>query len=241
MTLRLSVCLLAVSLLATAAVADWDPGDPHKMHFPQLPDPQGWDVLAAAPRVLADDWRCSQTGPVTDVHFWGSWLSDEVAEIERIHISIHEDDPSPPYSRPGDLLWERDFYPGDWTERLDGTGAQGWYDPFNQTWNKPDHINFYQYNIVDIFDPFFQQEGTIYWLDISVSVKEEDDVIRQWGWKTSLNHYNDDAVWGTYPDPNWGELRDPITNESLDMAFVITPEPAGILMIMIGLLVIRRR
>jgi len=24
--------------------ADWDPGDGHKMHFPQLPDPEGWDV-----------------------------------------------------------------------------------------------------------------------------------------------------------------------------------------------------
>ncbi|MCJ7578787.1 MAG: hypothetical protein MUO91_10085, partial [candidate division Zixibacteria bacterium] len=45
----------------------------HKMHFPQLPDLEGWDVYAVYPKTLADDWKCSATGPVTDIHFWGSW------------------------------------------------------------------------------------------------------------------------------------------------------------------------
>ncbi len=30
--------------LALPALADWDPSDGHKMHYPQLPDPVGWDV-----------------------------------------------------------------------------------------------------------------------------------------------------------------------------------------------------
>ena len=49
-------------------------GEPveHKMHFPQLPDEDGWDVNATD-MCLADDWECSETGYVTDVHFWGSW------------------------------------------------------------------------------------------------------------------------------------------------------------------------
>ncbi len=33
-----------VLLIAPAAIADWDPGDGHKMHYPQMPDPNGWDV-----------------------------------------------------------------------------------------------------------------------------------------------------------------------------------------------------
>ena len=40
------------------------------------------------------------------------------------------------------------------------------------------------------------------------------------GWKTSLEHFRDDAVWGG-PD-NWNPLFDPITGETLDLAFVIT-------------------
>jgi hypothetical protein len=45
----------------------------HKMHFPQLPDLEGWDVYAVYPKTLADDWQCSETGEVLDIHFWGSW------------------------------------------------------------------------------------------------------------------------------------------------------------------------
>ena len=50
--------------------------------FPQLPDPKGWDV-AYSGCWLADDWRCSETGPVSDVHFWVSfsgWSFDYVPE-----------------------------------------------------------------------------------------------------------------------------------------------------------------
>lgn len=240
--MRVALCVAAAVLvpLASTAMADWNPGDPHKMHFPQLPDPNGWDVHATAPRVVADDWMCSETGPVSDIHFWGSWQEDEVADIANIHISIHADNPDPPYSRPGALLWERDFVPGQWTERLYGMGDQGWFDPKIPAYNKPDHEKFFQYNIVEIPDPFVQQQGTIYWLDISVTVASAGDVIRTWGWKTTQNHWNDDGVWGEYPSPEWGELRDPITQQSLDLAFVITPEPAALLMLALGL-VLRRR
>ena len=60
--------MAAIALLAVPAAADWEPGMPFKMHYPQLPDPMGWDVKFTDPIVLADDWRCTQTGPVDDVH-----------------------------------------------------------------------------------------------------------------------------------------------------------------------------
>lgn len=76
--------LACVALLAAPAIADWHPGDGHKMHFPQLPDENGWDVNASGGICLADDWMCSETGPVSDIHFWGSWkhgLEGRIANI----------------------------------------------------------------------------------------------------------------------------------------------------------------
>ncbi len=63
-----SICLLAV----VSVMASWVPGYAHKMHFPQLPDPQGWDIAFDAHRI-ADDWQCSESGLVTDIHLWVSY------------------------------------------------------------------------------------------------------------------------------------------------------------------------
>src|SRR5512137_3002215 len=82
MNTRTTVAVFAVlvMLVAVSARADWNVGDPYKMHYPQLPDlsPNGLDVKATAPKILADDFLCTQTGPITDVHIWGSWLYDRL-------------------------------------------------------------------------------------------------------------------------------------------------------------------
>ena len=148
----------------------WQPGDDHKMHFPQLPDEDGWDVWATNPVVLADDWTCSETGPVKDVHFWGSWYGDYVDEIEFFVLSIHEDipadPPSLPYSRPGITLWEYDVSDFVVTP-IDPPTMEGWYDPTTDEAFWDDHASYFQY---DVYLPeqmwFDQVEGTIYWLNI---------------------------------------------------------------------------
>ena len=228
----IAIVLAAVAATAGLAQADWVPGDGHKMHYPQLPDPFGWDVNATHPKVLADDWRCSQSGPVSDVHLWGSWKRGQEGQIRKIHLSIHDNVPetatSP--SMPGDLLWERDFGPDQFKMRDGGTGEQGWHDP-NLTgpdaWVRPDHNMFHQINIVNIDKPFPQERGKIYWLDVWVEL-EPSPVETMWGWKTSRSkQFMDDAVWaddfaGGFT--GWKELVGPDGN-SLDLAFVITPEP----------------
>lgn len=218
-------------MLAPAALADWNEGDDHKMHFPQLPDPTGWDVYATFPKVLADDWKCPESGPVSDIHLWGSWERDFESPIRAIHVSIHADDRSGDFSKPGELLWERNFFPGEFKYRPYGQGDQGWYNPNDGYYRLHDHFLYHQINITDIKEPFFQKAGNIYWLDVTVVPENEQ---ARWGWKTSRYHFEDDAVWGDFPEPKWQELRDPINGESLDLAFVITPEPQSLILLAVG-------
>ena len=255
--LKISITILL--LAGSTVLGDWNPNNTanpkestnHKMHHPQLPDPDGWDVRCTSPIALADDWQCSQAGPVSDIHIWGSWREDQPGVIAEVGVAIFDNIPAGvgglAYSRPGaTVLWERGFTPNQFSLRPYGTGLQGWYDPFLGTGGAfpDDHSFFHQINIENIDDPFFQEDGKTYWLGMMVTLESTD--VLEWGWKTSLNHWEDDAVWAEVIDgPNnldFKELRDPFTNESLDLAFVITPEPATVALLLIGgLTVLRRR
>ena len=239
----LMIAVMVVCVLPMAARADWDldPDNPDwKMHYPQLPDPEGWDVNFAFPNVLADDWRCTETGPVADVHFWFSSHQDVPFEVLSIQVRIYADVPA---ASPEELLWTRDFALGEFSIRYWGQGEQGYYDPVTGEFITGDHSSIYQANIIDIERPFFQEVDSIYWLGLSVTAEPEaggivDPIL---GWKTSQDHWNDAAVWDA--GGVWQPLADPITLEPLDLAFVITPEPATMGLLGAGLvgLVARRR
>ena len=215
------VCMLMIGT-TTIAVADWVPSDGHKMHFPQMPDPQGWDVNFHD-FFLADDWKCSETGPVTDIHFWISWRGDIVGTLPFIKIDIYSNNPSGPggYSQPLEPLWTRTFTPNQFIIAGPWTGDQGWFDPSQMFYILHDHQKFYQINIKNIEAPFIQQHGIIYWLVIQMPILYPIEV----GWKTTLNKYEDTAVWG-FPG-TWTPVINPIVGP-LDFAFVITggyPKP----------------
>jgi hypothetical protein len=236
-----------------------EPDYPHKMHYPQLPDPNGWDVFACyipptdpnpegIRKVLADDFLCTASGPITNITFWGSWFNDEFPEqdpfqgINNIHLSIHKDIPDPDgegpeYSKP-DLptLWEWDInpinLPNGWNVRItaEEPSVQGWYNPNTGEFFPDNHMQYFRYDItVPQDEAFVQTSNTIYWLDVSV-----ETTLGLWGWKTTTNHWNDDAVWADMPvvDTNqWKELYEPpLFEQSLDLAFIIDgpadePEP----------------
>jgi hypothetical protein len=226
-----SLALLAViGFVVAPALADWNPGDPYKMQFPQLPDPTGWDVNATFPNILADDWLCTETGPVSDIHLWVSTEGyDGPPPIEGIHLSIHANASGPAFSYPAGppALWSVDL-----------PVPEGWYDPATGQFNRPDHEVYYQVNVENLSSPFIQQAGTLYWLDVSwLTIPGSPPV----GWKTSLDHYQDAAVWGLFPTIDWQPMFDPETGAQLDMAFVITPEPAGLALLGLGLLLAWRR
>ncbi|MCD4727492.1 MAG: PEP-CTERM sorting domain-containing protein [Pirellulales bacterium] len=238
-----SLVVLAVvgtlMFLAAPAVADWDEGDMHKMHYPQLPDltNTGLDVKSMWPNSCADDWQCSQTGPVSDIHFWGSFKHD-VGQVNMFRLSIYKDIPDPDeqgplYSMPGAFCWSSgDLQAGAWRERIyaDNLPEQFW-DPKHPEEFTSDTV-CWQYNF-DFTDPFTQTKGEIYWLEVIAWTDAGE-----WGWKTAdpnlQPHFNDDAVWMD-DEWNWQELRYPDDHpyhpESIDLAFVITPEPGTLVLL----------
>ncbi|MDH4239213.1 MAG: hypothetical protein OEW48_06595 [Phycisphaerae bacterium] len=206
---------------------EWDLGDSHKMHYPQLPDPTGWDLDFTSINKSADDWRCTKSGPVTDIHFWYSWRGDIVGTIEAIKVEIYKNVPKDPgdptsYSHPGTLEWNQGFLPGQFTTRFWGKGDQGFMTA-GQTPITNDHKNIYQCNIVDILPPlFYQNVGEVYWLAITIEIR--DPLNTHIGWKTTDTQFLDDAVFGNAAG-GWSPWKDPFTGESLDLAFVITDDP----------------
>ncbi|MBI5417595.1 PEP-CTERM sorting domain-containing protein [Candidatus Poribacteria bacterium] len=216
-------------------LADWDPGDPYYMHYPQLPDINGWDVDFSKCYSVADDWRSPGTNPVNDIHFWFSSYKDQPFVINDVTLSIYSDDrTTESFSHPGTLLWNLKATPDLYTLRLYAdNGDQGYINP-GMGFEIDHHKDIWQLNFPKIPNPFMPQKDTIYWLGIKM---HGIDPLSKLGWKTSTDHFEDAAVWGWYDQQSWAPLKDPKTNytSNLDLAFVITPEPTSYLLFSIGL------
>jgi hypothetical protein len=255
-----TVCFLAVTFLLFAGVAaraDWNPGEPYK--WLQLPD------LATAPstgvdvdctdhpadgphRVVADDFLCTSTDPITDIHIWGSWRNDYLPNgvdpnAVTFRLTLMTDVPAlgTTYSHPGQILWERYFNPGSYTSRVYAGGLgqldEYFYDPVSGQVNWPGDRTVWQYNFKNIVDPYLQrgtpEKPLVYWLGVDAVVQDPQ---AEFGWKTSLQHWNDDGTWQIDEmNPQWNELvyfpENYYHGQSMDLAFVITPEPSTVIML----------
>lgn len=239
----LAISIVVMLLVGAPTLADWIPEDGHKMHYPQFPDPTGWDISSTY--TIADDWQCSASGPVSDIHIWHSYEVDQYFDPNFVRVTIY-DNIAPGvgglnYSRPGNELWTRDMDGSEVTVQYAGSGPQGWTTPGFWEWRRPDHDNYYQLNIEQIKDPFYQVEGEVYWLSVGIwyPVGEEGRA----GWKTSRDYFMDEACFrtamGWFP---FSQAPD-VPNERIELAFVITPEPATLGVLMLGLIpvLLRRR
>ena len=246
----LTIAAALVLATATGARAHWDESMPYKMHYPQFPNPNGWDIDMTN-WVLADDWQCTQTGPVKDIHFWYSVRGDndlgkqiEPPHFSSVTVSIHSDVPIGPegFSIPGAWLWGGTFT----NLTLSGPfqGNQGWDlpipNPQGAVLCEPDdHVWYWQVNITDIGDPFIQDAGNIYWLDLQVQGLADGYAI---GWKTSRDQFRDFAVYANAAAPGgWSQIAVCTDDHPTDLAFVITPEPATMVLLGIGAAALLRR
>ncbi|HIE31699.1 MAG TPA: tandem-95 repeat protein [Methanosarcinales archaeon] len=206
------------------------------LQFPDMAD--GVNILSLPEDpVVADDWLCTDGKAVTEVHFWGSYLSIEgerhweqdnpgppekllpqTPGVSGFKLSFHNDvpagvDPDMPWSHPGELLREvwvdsdnvKERY-WDSVPHTDVAGTIWWEHKF--------------YYIVRLEEPFEQEEGRIYWLDIGAKPAEEKWF---WGWETSKDHWNDNAVRGLEGGEWWEEL-DHSSEKQIDMAFMLISE-----------------
>ena len=215
-----------------------------------------FEVKDANPKIVADDWQCNDPRPVNDIHIWGSWKTDlqPTGQDPSFSLTIWSDQPEDSatgaYSRPKLPLVGWNFAPGEYTKRLWKIVDPGeyWYNPNTGELVENGDEEIWQYNFI-LPEPWEQQVGTIYWLSVQAI-----NVLTgyEFGWKTSQDSFNDDAVWddvvGT--GTQWNELRypsgHPDAGDSVDMAFVITvvPEPATRALLGLGTLAltaIRRR
>ena len=218
------VIALALVVVATAAWADlethsaigetspgltWEPAKEGIVKWAQLPDPEG-NALASQYAAdypfdarSADDFFCSDGTPIVEVEWWGDyWNPGEPPYAEYFVIRFYSDVPGPPYSHPGDLLYEEDCLV--YTEDPDGT--------------------IYHYT-QELALPFEQEAGEICW--ISIQAVHLFFTGSQWGWIECLpdDYWNDEAVM-VFPElgiPEWTPMT-LATGEYAELAFVLYGE-----------------
>ncbi len=213
--------LLAVMFVCFGTVhAHWVPEDGHKMHFPQTPGDFSWDICMND-IALADDFQCSETGAITDIHFWISWKDNIVSEAIRWNVWIYSDNEG----KPGVPLWR--FKEGKIAYRMEEPMPQGWLCPVKPEILPDNHKAWALVNITEIVEPFEQVEGKVYWLVLHASMpiyKENTQLISppHVGWKTAGNHWRSPMLWSKWPvtttDMEWQGMP---LNTLIDGAFVI--------------------
>ncbi len=229
--LFVSIVGLTASPATLAADCDWQPGQSHKMHWPQLPDltSTGTDVSLSG-EALADDFLCTASGPIRNIHIWASFLGDNVPkegpDNVTLELSLYANIPGegPKWGQPGELLWSQSFSPGQYTVQAVHNGPEDWYDPSTGLYLSDHQRQAYQYDFCMQDQPFVQQEGTTYWLAVSVTGLSPNYAL---GWKTtSLKwQWNNSAVSRAQDQLNWTPMDYPdgheYDNAPVGLAFVI--------------------
>jgi hypothetical protein len=212
----------------------------------------GWDEASFyyGTPTMADDWKCKDERPVTDIHWWGSfigWTQPYPPPVvpQAYHIGIWTDVPAggpTTFSHPGKLIWQNVCTSSVWN--FAGYDV----DPFNRPERKNESC--FQFAQFLSENQWFHQEpqdpehpdpnGRVYWLSISAIYPQGSLIQYPFGWKTRPHFFQDDAssitalADGSWP-PNtlgavWAQgtpLKGP-TGETWDLAFELTtnaPEP----------------
>lgn len=173
---------------------------------------RGWDEpsLYWPPQtpIIADDWPCKDDRPITDIHWWGSFIGWNKPYLPKVipkafHIGIWTDVPAgidAPYSHPGKLIWENVCT--KWIWNFAGYDVDPRCDYPDMICQK-DEACFQFTQLLSENEWFYQKPQTdpavpnIYWLSIAAIYPATPDGLPPaypWGWKTRPHKFNDDAV-----------------------------------------------
>ncbi len=219
----------------------------HELKWSQPPVPytegyNGWNELSwyGEYQIVADDWVCTTTNPVTDIHWWGSflnWTQTEPPQLpDQFRITFWTDAPALPtpnsFSHPTQCVWMVTCT--NYTYEF-----VGWdIDPRDT--NAPPEACFLfhqEFETNEWFHQEFSPGGTgptnIWWISIA-AVYQLQFPQYPWGWKTRPRDTNslapDDAVRIYRPAaPLPGDFYQagepiyyPYWTNSWDMAFYLT-------------------
>ncbi|KPJ66111.1 MAG: hypothetical protein AMJ43_09085 [Coxiella sp. DG_40] len=178
----------------------------------------GWDERSDYNKppwpILADDWKCTDDRPVTDIHWWGSfigWNQPHPPPIvpKAFHLGIWTDVPDPNpgdplvYSHPNHMVWEN--YCDNWVWNFAGYDWDPHYGDPDPCGHNEYTETCFQFNQLLSQDEWFYQEpndvndpnARIYWLSVAPIYNPADYTdpnFYPWGWKTREHFFQDDAV-----------------------------------------------
>ncbi len=204
----------------------------------QPPMIHGWDeksVYRPQPNpVMADDWPCNDNRPITDVHWWGSfigWTQPHLPPVlpKAFHIGIWTDvaQGAPgnqfPYSHPGTLIWENTCT--SWVWNFAG------YDVDPRPNGMEDEACFQFTQLLSEDEWFYQKpdENQVYWLSIAAIYDQQDwqNIQHPWGWKTRPHKFNDDAV-QIQNATIWPPAIGAVYNAGVPIQLPVWPDPQGV-------------
>lgn len=188
--------------------------------------------------LIADDWLCKDKRPITDIHWWGSFMNWDQPYPPPVvphgfHIGIWTDVPNPDpcnpnnFSHPGTLIWEYIGTCTSWTWNFAGYDK----DPRNQGEFMD---SCFQFNQLLSQDEWFYQDGnepngTVYWLSIAAMYPSQTSVDYPFGMKIREHFYNDDAVrLGMLQGSEWPPVIGSVWAGGMPIHFPEWPDPMGV-------------
>jgi hypothetical protein len=207
----------------------------------------GLDVWDSSPRPvqlpptdgpwwLADDFVCTNSGPITDIHLWGSWQYDSpLSNSITFQLYVFDNVPTNSgnlFSHPGtNVLWHQTFTPNNYAERVWTTNAvESFLDPGQPQILGPDTVVWYYcFYPTNLYQCGSNTAPITYWLAAFAELPR--CVTNVFGWKTTTSVQHDISVhapWGGYnmAPPNTWQPNYQYTNQNgpFDLAFKLTTQ-----------------
>lgn len=211
---------------ALQGACDWRYGYAHSLHAPQWADFSEHGLAVDAEATIAVDFMIQVEGPVTGLHFWGSFLNDIEPvggpDSLSLEVSLYSDH----LGRPGSRLWMHHFAPGSYTTRACHDGLQDWLQSYPMLFIPNGYRVSYQYDLCMPPHAVQFQAGTQYWL----LLREIRSPLasHRFGLLSSFT----DRLWRkpgrvqTGPSSIWMDLHYPIQHDlsllPIEMALVLT-------------------